>query len=294
MRNTPPPRKTVGSGKRLIRGFVAALIVIVGAVVVMSIIRSSSTPDEEEVPKTAPKKIATHHLSTNSVAIKPVAPKKMTREEELFAKTNGYVKAAGKMLTEDGRVLTFEPPKDGEYRIVHSHGKMYKCDSKGNFEDITPKPIFENSFEECLVGMAMDGGSFLPGMLMGYEQEEVLKMLNKVVVINPDDPEDVVAKKEAVAYLKADALDYIKNGGTFDGYVTEMHEQTKHEKQMKTLAMREMVSLLKKGNDIDAALYCEKANQLFEKNGFRSMRLPKRLNDILNDIRNSNQLQEQE
>ena len=288
MRNTPPPRKPAGSGKGLIRGFFAALIVIVGAVIILSLIRGPSPLDEEDAPKTAPKKIAEHKPSTTPAAAKPVAPKKLTREEELFAKTNGYVKAAGKMLTDDGRVLTFPAPREGEYRIVHSHGKMYRCDSKGNFEDITPKPIFDNSFEECLIGMAIEGGAFIPGMLMGYEPEDVLKMLNKEVVINPDDPEDVVAKKEAVAYLKADALEYIKNGGTFDSYVQEMRNQTVHEKQMKTQAIKDIIGLIRDGDDAGAALYCEKANELFSKNGMSEIKLPSHIKEILANARQDN------
>lgn len=288
MRNTPPPRKPAGSGKGLIRGIFAALIVIGGAVIVLSIIRSQSPSDEEDAPKTAPKKIATFEQSTNRVATKPDVPKKLSREEALFAKTNGYVKAAGKMLTEDGRVLTFEPPKDGEYRIVHSHGKMYKCDSKGNFEDITPKPIFDNSFEECLIGMAMDGGYFIPGMLMGHDEESVRSMLKKMVVVNEDDPPDVVEKKEAVAYLKADILDYMDQGGTFDSYVSEMHKQSQHERAMKSLAIKEIVTMLKKDNVVDATAYCDKANELFKKSGFKPLRLPSHINEILDSARSNN------
>ena len=215
----------------------------------------------------------------------PVKPHKPTREEALFAKTNGWQKAPGKMLTEDGRELTFPVPKPGEFRIVHTHGKMYKCDSEGNFIDITPKPIFDNSFEECLVGMAVEGGSFIPGMLMGHDEKEVRSMLTKVVSISPDDPPDVAEKKEAVAYLKADMLDYMNNGGKFDDYVMEMRKQSVHERGLKSQAMKDIVGMLKKGDSATAAAYCDKVNELFNKQGMKPLKLPSHINSVLDDAR---------
>lgn len=276
------PVKKGGAWKR---GLVCGLVVVAGAVAAWFAL-SPSGEVAEKPEKDAPKKIKeVKPAAAPKAEPAPLKPHKLTREEALFAKTNGWKKAPGKMLTEDGRELTFPVPKPGEFRIVHTHGKMYKCDSEGNFVDITPKPIFDNSFEECLVGMAVEGGSFIPGMLMGYDEAEVRSMLTKVVSISPDDPPDVVEKKEAVAFLKADMLDYMNKGGKFDNYVMEMRKQSVHERGLKSQAMKDIVGMLKKGDNATAAAYCDKVNELFNKQGMKPLKLPSHINSILDDAR---------
>ena len=56
-------------------------------------------------------------------------------------------------------------------------------------------------------------------VLMGLDYDYVIKMLTKPVVVDPGDPEDVVAKKEAVAAAKEAILDYMKDGASFDDFV---------------------------------------------------------------------------
>ena len=216
-------------------------------------------------------------ISTNQVV-------KLSKEERLFQKTNGFVKAAGKLLTPDGRVLTFPPPKGDEFRIVHSHGKTYKCDSNGNFVDITPKPIFDNAFEENLIGMAIEGGAFLPGMLTGYDSSEIMPLLIKKVEINPDDTSDVVAKKEAVAALKQDIMDYIKEGGTFDEYVMEMRAQSVRERSIKTEGIKEIVRMINDGDTEGAAMFREKFNDMIGKQGMKPVKLPKHIAEALDEV----------
>ena len=267
------------------RGLVCGIVVVVGAVASWFALSPSGDVAEKQ-KHVAPKQIKEVKPAAASKAEPaPLKPHKLTREEALFAKTNGWKKAPGKMLTEDGRELTFPVPKPGEFRIVHTHGKMYQCDSEGNFVDITPKPIFDNAFEECLIGMAVEGGSFIPGMLMGHDEKEVRSMLTKVVSISPDDPSDVAEKKEAVAYLKADMLDYMNRGGKFDDYVMEMRKQSVHERGLKSQAMKEIVGMLKKGDSATAAAYCDKVNELFNKQGMKPLKLPSHINGILNDAR---------
>ena len=96
----------------------------------------------------------------------PAAPKaKVQADGPKAASAGAFAKAPGQMQLPDGRVLRFRPPREGEHRIVHSHGRTYRCDHLGNWEDVTPKPVFDNAFEENLIGISVDGGYFMPGML---------------------------------------------------------------------------------------------------------------------------------
>lgn len=191
-----------------------------------------------------------------------------------------FVKRPGALKLPDGRVLTFKPPKEGEYKIVHSHGAVYKCDHLGNWEDVTPKPIFDNAFEESLVGMATSG-NFIPGVLMGLDYEYVIKMLTKPVEIKPDDSEDVVAKKEAVSAAKEAIIDYMKDGASFDDFVMDMRKHVVKERAIKGMALKEIVRLLNEGKVEDAADMCEAAGQLMERETGGKLTLPSHIESSL-------------
>jgi len=187
-----------------------------------------------------------------------------------------YVKRPGQMQLPSGKVLTFQPPKEGEFRIVHSHGSTYKCDHLGNWEDVTPKPVFDNSFEESLVGLATTG-DFIPGMLMGIAHDDAIKMLTKPVVINDDDSEDVVAKKRAVAEAKEAILDYMKDGASLDDFVMDMRKQVARDRYVNGIALKEIVTLLKEGRKEEAGEVREAAERMLE----GPMKLPAHIDDAL-------------
>ena len=191
-----------------------------------------------------------------------------------------FKKRPGAMQLPDGRVLTFKPPKEGEFKIVHSHGAVYKCDHLGNWEDITPKPVFDNAFEESLVGLATNG-SFIPGVLMGLDYDYVIKMLTKPVVVDPGDPEDVVAKKEAVAAAKEAILDYMKDGASFDDFVMDMRRQVATERAIRGMALKEIVGLLRAGRTEEAADMRDAAERLMERETGGRLTLPAHIESSL-------------
>ena len=263
------------------RGAVAALVVVVGAGLAWWLVsRPASTEPAPgpahgkpaAVPKpVAPKPAKAGATNAQSKAEKPAKPEPPP-----------FQKRPGAMQLPDGRVLTFRPPKEGEFRIVHSHGSTYKCDHLGNWEDVTPKPVFDNSFEEALVGLATTG-NFIPGMLMGIDYDDAIKMLTKPVVVNPDDPEDVVAKKEAVAAAKEAILDYMKDGASLDDFVMEMRKQVVKERFIRGAALKEIVASLKEGRAQDAADMRDAANKMLEKDGAPALKIPAHLENAIEE-----------
>lgn len=212
----------------------------------------------------------------------PVAPKaKVQADGPKAASAGAFAKAPGQMQLPDGRVLRFRPPREGEHRIVHSHGRTYRCDHLGNWEDVTPKPVFDNAFEENLIGLSVDGGYFMPGMLTGLDPKGVMEMLKREVVVNPGDPDDVVEKKRAVAAAKETILEYIRQGGTFDQFVMEMRDLTVQERKVKSAAMKDIVGLLKEGRAEEAAAYRRALDEQLKKEGLAPVRLPAHIIEIL-------------
>ena len=263
------------------RGALAALAVVLGAGLAWWLL---SRPESTEPapgpahgkPAAVPKPIAPKPAKAGATNAQSKAEKAAKPEPPPFQKRPGA------MQLPDGRVLTFRPPKEGEFRIVHSHGSTYKCDHLGNWEDITPKPIFDNTFEEALVGLATTG-NFIPGMLMGIDYDDAIKMLTKPVVINPDDPEDVVEKKEAVAAAKEAILDYMKDGASLDDFVMEMRKQVVKERFIRGMALKEIVASLKEGRAQDAADMRDAANKMLENDNLRPMNLPAHIEQAIEE-----------
>lgn len=193
-----------------------------------------------------------------------------------------FEKRPGAMQLPDGRVLTFKPPKEGEFRIIHSHGLMYKCDHLGNWEDVTPKPVFDNAFEETLLGLATRG-DFIPGMLMGMEHKQAIKMLTKPVVINEGDSEEIIAKKEAVAAAKEAILEYMKDGASLDDFVMEMRKQIAKERNIRGTALKEIIQSLKEGRTQDAADMRNAANIMLERDSLPSIKLPPHIENAIEE-----------
>ena len=262
-----------------LRGALAALAVVLGAGLAWWLVsRPASTEPAPEpahgkpaAKPSAPKPAKAGTTNAQAKAEKPAKPEPPP-----------FQKRPGAMQLPDGRVLTFRPPKEGEFRIVHSHGSTYKCDHLGNWEDITPKPIFDNTFEETLVGLATTG-NFIPGMLMGIDYDDAIKMLTKPVVVNPDDPEDVVAKKEAVAAAKEAILDYMKDGASLDDFVMEMRKQVVKERFIRGMALKEIVASLKEGRAQDAADMRDAANKMLENDNLRPMNLPAHIEQAIEE-----------
>ena len=264
---------------------ICALVALFGAIALYFFL---SKPESAPVAqKETPKKriITTDKASTNivkKVETTVVAPTPKPEKPP-------FVKKPGSMQTPDGRVLTFPVPAEGEFRIVHSHGAMYKCDHLGNWEDVTPKPVFDNAFEENLIGMNLQNGNFIPGMLMGLDEAEVMKMLKKPVTINPDDSEEVIRKKTAAAEVKELALDYMETtGASFDEFVMEMRKTATIQKGLTASTLKDIVGFLKKGDAKSAALYRDTLNQKFRELGLPDAKIPKHINDIIDAHKNSN------
>lgn len=278
-RNVPHAKPKSKSGSRFyayLLGIVALAVVCgIGVWVVNHQSESDSKKDAKVASKPTRKNLAPKANKPATASAKTNAVQKAVEK-----KKPEYVKRPGAMQLPDGRVLTFKPPKEGEFRIVHSHGSTYKCDHLGNWKDITPKPIFDNSFEETLVGMATTG-NFIPGMLLGLDHNTAIKMLMKPVVINEDDSEDVVAKKEAVAQAKEAILDYMKDGASLDEFVMEMRKQVVSEKLIRGMALKEIVASLKEGRVQDAADMRDAANKMLEKDSLPALKLPAHIENTI-------------
>ena len=201
-------------------------------------------------------------------------PVKLTKEQELFNKTNNYVKKPGQMLLPDGQILTFPPPKPGEVRLVASNSRIYECDSEGNWRDTTKRNLFDTAFEANFLNLAVEGKAFIPAFLTGLDQDEVVKVLKKDYVAKGDETEEEMAEINAFLEMKGAALDYIEQGGTFDDFVNEFASYVKAERQMHAKSRKQVMMLYKEGRIEEAKAKAEALNAVLVEQGYKPLRLP--------------------
>ena len=191
--------------------------------------------------------------------------------------TNAYVKRPGQMMLPGGQVITFKPPAPGEKRRVFAMNKIYECDSEGNWEDVTPKKLFDNPVENHVEQLALENRSFIPAFMTGFDTNEVMKALQRDVVIDEGDPPDIVARKEAVAEMKGVILDYIAGGGTYDGFIHEMAAYVKAERKIKGRAISKIAQLVKAGDIEGAKAYLDECNGVLEQQEYTKLQLPRHI-----------------
>ena len=211
---------------------------------------------------------------TNAPAAKP-APAPATNAPPPF------VKRPGALQLPDGKVLTFPAPKEGEIRKVYAYGHMYECDHEGNFRDVTKRQLFKTAFEANFLGLANADKPFIPVFLKGLENADVQKILLKPYELKGDETEEEMAQLKAYDDMRAAALQFMDEGGSFDEFVDYFAQQVKQERETNALCLREVMTLYKQGKLEEAKEMAEAANALKRQKGLKELKLPAHVREKL-------------
>ena len=185
-----------------------------------------------------------------------------------------FVKRPGALQLPNGDVITFKPPAPGKEKIVWVHGHKYIADSDGNFYDATPTPTFDNKFENVMESMSAVGNGVLPATALSVTSDEIAKYMSSKIVIEDDDPEDIVEKKIATAEMKELFRSYLKDGGNWEDFVMELNNIKRNERLLQGQAISEIARMLIEGDEEGAQLYRSKVDQFMKSKGYRGLKLP--------------------
>ena len=210
---------------------------------------------------------------------KPVAPVETAAQPEVApAETKDfqatYPRTPGHLPLPGGNVITFKPPAPGCTTEVFTVGGLYLCDSEGNFVKYEPPKLFDNRFENTIEALSMNRTLILSPRTKQFSKEEIEKYLSRPITINADDPPDIVERKTATAAMKEEIRGYIKDGGTYQGYVDLLHDRISSERSLHREAMREMVNLLAEGDVEGARMYRQQIDKFLSDNGYLGLKLP--------------------
>ena len=286
-KRTSRPKNPAASsvGKRsVMRGIVAGLFVVATATTAWLLISSPEKPTSKPVstPKVQKTKIQKPNtdIKSDPRSTKPrtevaspsvVEEKKPAYDPDFQA---NYPRKPGHLPLPGGNVVTFAPPAPGTTAQVFTVNGLYLCDSEGNFTKYEPPRLFDNRFENTLESLAMNTRLLLTDHTKQFSDDEIVTYLSRPITINPDDPPDIVERKTATAAMKEEIKAYIKNGGTYQDYIDELHNKVSNERSLHREAMREMVNLLAEGDIEGARLYRDKVNEYFTSEGYFGLKLP--------------------
>ena len=187
----------------------------------------------------------------------------------------------GRITLPDGNVLTFPPPEPGRTTSISAQGRVYLADSAGNFVDATPPPVFDNALEEQMVGMSTPGGHFIPGLFLANSPDAITNMLHKDVVVYDDDPEDVRAKKEAVAETKQLMLEYLEAGWSLPEIVESLAVLAEQERFVRMKGISAIMRMVREGDIEGARRYKQNLDEVVASQQLSPIILPKRVSDAL-------------
>ena len=243
--------------------------------------KAENAPVQKVEKKTSAKLAKESAPATNMV-------KKVERPVQKAEKPE-FEKRPGALQLPDGKVLTFPPPREGEKRLVHAYGHTYECDHLGNFRDITPRRLFHTAFEANFLGLAVEGGAFIPAFLTGLDEGDVKKMLLKKYEHIGDETEEEMAKLKAYDDMRCAALEYMEQGGKFDDFVNEFAQYEKQQRQTRALGLGEVMKLVKQGKMAEAKEMAKAANLLMEQKGFKPIKLPAHVQKAFDELPAENQ-----
>ena len=270
----------------------AKFILLVGAIVAVGAAAWfwPNGNDTEKAKKAPVQKVEKKKASKSTKEATPATNTvKKARMPVQKAEKPEFEKRPGALQLPDGKVLTFPPPREGEKRLVHAYGHTYECDHLGNFRDITPRRLFHTAFEANFLGLAVEGGAFIPAFLTGLDEGDVKKMLLKKYEHIGDETEEEIAKLKAYDDMRCAALEYMEQGGKFDDFVNEFAQYEKQQRQARALGLGEVMKLVKQGKISEAKEMAKAANLLMEQKGFKPIKLPAHVQKAFDEIPAENQ-----
>lgn len=133
--------------------------------------------------------------------------------------------------------------------------------------------FFTNDVENLLERVSRVSFSALEMPRVSLSEAEIVEFLKRPVDIYDDDDEETVAAKERTAEMKAAALEYISQGGTFNQFLRAHALAATEERAMVEEVRGEMRRILNAEGPEAAQAYLDKANPGLKEAGLKEVRL---------------------
>lgn len=156
---------------------------------------------------------------------------------------------------------------------------IYTVDGKVHqlLDDITPS-VFNSSTDQILAMVTADNsrGDAPPLPALGKDFEnDFARSLQKEIVINEDDSDEVKEVKMRVKQARQDLLDRMGEGMRAQDVILEHRKMMQDNAEVRMGVVKELKEYISNGDLEGAKLYCEKINPALENMGIMRIELPR-------------------
>lgn len=276
-RASTAPASTAGGVRAsgVIKGAIAGVLVVAIAIAVYLFVFPSK-PAPVKTPKEPPKKVE---------QVRKTVPEKnppVKRAEKIAASKNAPVvvekpKTPWSNIYTNSRGEEVRVEKDGTKVTMFKAWQRKKEEAK-----LHPvKRVFRHE-TEAYMALFLNPAQAVPPPPDNYTNEQVAQMLADKIEILPDDTEDEVRQKEGVKQFKEELREYIKQGGTFNGYLGEL-EKRQNMEAGKMFEARKMISeAIEKGNMEEAKELYDAINKHFAEQSMPPVNVAPKYRKLLN------------
>ena len=250
--STPKPAPKKPSA---LRGVVAGLVVVALAAACVVVFMGKGEKPVEKVEKELGRIKEVTPAPAPKAAVETPAKKEVATKAVAKPETNGVRYAEAKARKQ-----------------IHGSRERYE-ESIARGE----KPRFSHTSENFLAMYAIPGIPVPPTPVTKMmEQDFVTALLDKIEILDTDTEEDI-QYKEIVAGMKEEARDWIKAGGTLQGYFDELNKRQQKEANYRSEAQGMVMKTLREGNEEEAYALWKEFNTHLKKKGIAELHIHPKL-----------------
>ncbi|MBP5790879.1 MAG: hypothetical protein J6W80_01290 [Kiritimatiellae bacterium] len=199
----------------------------------------------------------------------------MTREEKIDAalKKLGETPSAEAVKPDPGTNIVWLSKQRYEKRMANGAMVTVIVD---NPDEPKPVPVFESGLNNFMTNFLVPGED-IPETPIEFTNEEIMQAIMEKIEINDDDDDTVRFKKESIALLREQLVDYIKDGKTAKDFIRDLQYRQQSEAAYVSEA-RDMIfdSLANDSPEHAKELY-DALNRHMNEKGLPKVRLPRRI-----------------
>lgn len=240
----------------VVRGAFAALLVVLGAGVAWWLVsaRGRQAPNKPGVKEATPD--AAKVVKTEKPAVLPAPAKEPEQIEDPATKVVAVLSC---VTNSDGQVIEKFRTADGKTHKVLRNSRP---------------PLFKHVTDDLLSMVLVEHGSIPPLPIAGNMDREFVESLKDPIVISEDDDEAAANKKRAVAKLREEVDELMKQGIGFSEILREHVRIFNSNEALRSEAIAELRRVRDEGDTEGTKMYLDKVNDYLESQGVAPISMP--------------------
>lgn len=163
------------------------------------------------------------------------------------------------------------PEEVGRSRSSGSPSKLSAPAQAATEAEVAEVKMFDNDVEDWLEKVSRNDFESLEAPRVNMSQDEIVAFLKQPVDIYDEDDDETIAAKERTAEVKAQALQFIEDGGTLNQFLRDYAAQAKEGQETVKDVRDEMLRIFHDEGIEAAQEYLDKANPQLREQGLKEV-----------------------